>query len=238
MNLDMAVRAVRVLRIQVMLRTGRLIRSHTVSHAVTGQTELCDAARDQQARIRRTVRRMTSDAAFRLYWSMLVNERSLLVCVTLYAGCVRAGGEPCLLELKAAVGIVAIAAFHCAFQHLVMERQIKLMLGFAVTTEAKLRFAGLEQFQVCDTGLLCVGTGDKHVRCRELSSARRRMARVAVSTTDVVAPVFAATKVVVFLSACVTAQTCFRSFLGRLVLKRNDLLRVTFFDVGFPWTMA
>ena len=201
----MTVRAVRILRVQVMLRTSGFLRTNSMGHAMTGQTELCDAARDQQTRIRRTVRRMASDAALSLYRSMLVNKRSLLVCVTLDAGCVRAGGEPRLLELKAAVRIVAIAAFHCAFQHLVMERQIKLMLGFAVTIQAKLRFAGQEQFQICETGLLCIGTGDEHVRSRQLSAAWRRMAGVAVSATDIVAPVFAATKVVVFLSASMTA---------------------------------
>src|SRR5262245_35515197 len=107
---------------------------------------------------------MAGDAAIGLYWRMLVNKRTLLVCVTLDTGCVGASREPRLLELKTAVRIVAIAAFHRAFQHLVMERQIKLVLRFAVTTHAKLRFAGPEQFQICDTGLLCIGTRDEHVR--------------------------------------------------------------------------
>jgi hypothetical protein len=118
---------------------------------------------------------MTSNATIGLYWSMLVNKRSLLVCVTLDTGCVSAGCEPRLLELETAVRIVAIAALHCAFQHFVMERQIKLVLGFAVTIQAKLRFAVPEQFQICKTGLLCVGTGDEHVRGSQLSSARWRM---------------------------------------------------------------
>ena len=179
----MTVRAVRVLRVQVMLRTGGLVRANTVGRTVTGQTKLSDTARDQQTRIRRTVRRMTSDAAIGLYRSMLVNKRSLLVCVTLDTGGVRAGGEPRLLELKTAVRIVAIAAFHRSFEHFVMERQIKLVLGFAVTTKAKLRFAVSEKFQIRETGLLCVGTGNEHVRGRQLSSARWRVARVAVSTT-------------------------------------------------------
>ena len=107
---------------------------------------------------------MAGDAAVSLYWRMLVNKRSLLVCVTLDTGCVRASRESRLLQLKTAVRIVAIAAFHRAFKHLMMERQIKLVLGFAVTTHAKLRFARPEQFQICDTGLLCVGTGDEYIR--------------------------------------------------------------------------
>ena len=171
-DLNMTVRAVRVLRVQVMLRTSGLLRSHTMGHAVTGQTELSDAARDQQTRIRRTVRCMTSDAAVSLYWSMLVNKRPLLVCVTLDTGGVRAGCESRLLELETTVRIVAIAALHRAFQYFVMEGQVKLVLGFAVTTHAKLRFAVPEQFQICETGLLRVGAGDEDIRSSQLSSAR------------------------------------------------------------------
>ena len=59
-----------------------------------------------------------------------------------------------------------------------------------------------------------------------------------VSATDVVAPVLAATEVIVFLSAGVTAQTRLRGFLRRLVLERNDLLRIAFFDVRLTWTMT
>ena len=47
MNLDVAIRAIRVLRVQVVLRTGRLIRADTVRDAMAGQTELSDAARAQ-----------------------------------------------------------------------------------------------------------------------------------------------------------------------------------------------
>ena len=36
----MAIRAVRILRIQVVLWTGGLVRAHTMRHAVTGQAEL------------------------------------------------------------------------------------------------------------------------------------------------------------------------------------------------------
>ena len=47
MNLDVAIRAIRVLRVQVVLRTGRLVRADTMRDAVAGQAELCDAARTQ-----------------------------------------------------------------------------------------------------------------------------------------------------------------------------------------------
>jgi hypothetical protein len=46
-DLDMAIRAIRVLRVQVVLWTSRLFRAYTVSRAVTRQTELRHATRDQ-----------------------------------------------------------------------------------------------------------------------------------------------------------------------------------------------
>lgn len=141
MNLDVTIRAIGVLRIQVVLWTCGLFRADTMGHAVTRQTELGYAARNQQARVRRTMRRMTGDAPIRLDRSMFVNEGALLVCVTLNASRVDARRQSRLLEFKATVRIVAIAALHRSFQHFVMERQIELVLGFTVTTEAKLRFA-------------------------------------------------------------------------------------------------
>ena len=46
-NLDVTVRAVRVLRVQVVLWTSGLVRADAVRRAVTRQTELGHAARDQ-----------------------------------------------------------------------------------------------------------------------------------------------------------------------------------------------
>lgn len=47
MNLDVTVRAVRILRVQVVLWTGGLVSANAVGRAVTGQTKLCDTARNQ-----------------------------------------------------------------------------------------------------------------------------------------------------------------------------------------------
>ena len=115
---------------------------------MTGQTELCYATRDQQTRIGRTVRCMTRDATIRLNRGMLVNKRSLLICMTLDASCIGARRESRLLEFETAVRIVAVATLHRAFEHFVMEWQIELVLRLAVTTEAKLRFAVSKQSQI------------------------------------------------------------------------------------------
>jgi len=58
------------------------------------------------------------------------NERALFVGVTTNARRVGANGEPGLLGFKAAVRIVAIAAVHCAFEDLVVERLAELCLCF------------------------------------------------------------------------------------------------------------
>jgi len=52
MNLDVARRAVSVLRILVMLRSRRFNGADIMSYAVTGQTKLIDGAVPQQPRIR------------------------------------------------------------------------------------------------------------------------------------------------------------------------------------------
>jgi len=157
-NLDVTVRAVRVLRVQIVLWTSGLIRADTVSGAVTGQTELRNAARNQQSWIGRTVRRVTGNASIGLHGRMLVNKWTLLVCMTLDTCGVGAGRQSCLFKFEPAVRVVAIAAFHCAFQHFVMEREIELVFRLTMTTETKLRLAISEQFQFGDTGLLCVCT--------------------------------------------------------------------------------
>ena len=100
--------------------------------------------------------RVTRDAAVRLNRSVLVNKRTLFVRVTLDAGRVCARREARLFELKTTMWIVAIAAFHRAFEHFVMEGQIELVLRFAVTTQTKLWLAFLEQLQIWKARLLCV----------------------------------------------------------------------------------
>ena len=61
---------------------------------------------------------------------------------------------------------------------------------------------------------------------------------MAVGAADVVAPVFAAAEVVVFLTSRVTRQTRLRRLFRRLVLEGNDFRRIALFDVRPAWTMA
>ena len=61
---------------------------------------------------------------------------------------------------------------------------------------------------------------------------------MAVSTTDVVAPVFAAAEVVVLFSPGMAAQTRFGDLFRRLVLERDDLGGIAFLRVGLAWSMT
>jgi hypothetical protein len=84
---------------------------------------------------------VTGDASFGLDRGVFVNKRTLFVYVTLKASRVDTSCEPRLFQFKPAVRIMAIAAFHGAFKHLVTERQLKLVLGLAMTTHTELWFA-------------------------------------------------------------------------------------------------
>ena len=144
MNLRVAGRAVGVLRVLVVLRPGRFRRADVVSQAVASQTKLIDRAVTKQTRICRTVRRVASRASFSFYWRMFVSERTLFVGVTLNATCVRACCQPGLLQFKATVRIMAIAALYGAFKNFVMERLGEVRFDFAVTAHAKLWLAHLQ----------------------------------------------------------------------------------------------
>lgn len=93
MDLDVTVCAVAVLRIQIMLWAGRLDCAHIVGHAMASQTELGHPAGRQQARISRTVRRMTCAASFCLHRCMFESEWTLLIRVTLHASRVGARSQ-------------------------------------------------------------------------------------------------------------------------------------------------
>ena len=54
----------------------------------------------------------------------------------------------------------------------------------------------------------------------------------------VVAPVFTATEVVVFLFAGMTAETGLRGFFGRFRFEGNDFLWIAFFEVSLAWSMT
>ena len=92
MNLDMTISAIGILRIQVMLRAGRLLRPHPVSSAMTCQAELGHATGNKHPWVSRPMRRMARGTTVRLDGRMLINKRALLVRMTLNTSRIRASG--------------------------------------------------------------------------------------------------------------------------------------------------
>ena len=105
------------------------------------------------------MRRVTGRAAFSFQWRVFERERTLLIRVTLDASGISTGGEPGLLQFKAAVRIVAVAALHHSFENFMVERLVEIRLRFLMATHAELRLACFQ-----------------HMDCREarLFGARRR----------------------------------------------------------------
>ena len=91
------------------------------------------------------MRRMTRRTAFDFQRRVLEHEWPLLVCMALDATSISSGCKSGLLQLKATVRIVAVAAFHHSFEDFVMERLVEVRLDFVVTAQAKLRLAKLQQ---------------------------------------------------------------------------------------------
>lgn len=163
MDLYVTGRAVCVLRILVMLGTSRLNRAYVMRHAVASKAKLIDCTEPQQPRIGRAVRGVTSRATFRLQRRMFVGKGSLLVGVALDASRISAGGKSCLLQLKTAMRVMTVTAFHRAFENFVMERHAERRLHFTVTTKAKLRLTYLQHLQGREAGLFGIRTSDEDV---------------------------------------------------------------------------
>ena len=115
---------------------------------------------------------MASRAAFSLHWSVFISEWALLVRMALDTSCIPSGSEPGLFEFESTMRIVAIAAAHGSFQHLVMEGGRKRRLDLAVATQTELRIVRFQHSNTCEARLLGVRVGHLHIRARQILSAR------------------------------------------------------------------
>ena len=102
------------------------------------------------------MRCVTRNAALGLNRRVLVNKGTLLVYVTLYASRIDSCCQSRLFQFETTMWIVAIATLQRAFQDLVMERQLELVLDLAMTAQAELRLAVLEQLDTRNARLLRV----------------------------------------------------------------------------------
>ncbi len=102
-------------------------------------------------------------ATFGLYWSVFINKGPLLVSMAFHAGSISASSESSLSDFKATVSVMAISALHGAFQHLVPERLVELVLGFCVAGYTQLRFSKFEQAHFRGARFFSIRRGDEDV---------------------------------------------------------------------------
>jgi hypothetical protein len=76
------------------------------------------------------------NTAFGLYRRVFVYKWSLLVRVTFNTSGIGTGSQSRLFQLETAVRVVTIATPHRAFEHFMMERQVKLMLHLRMAANA------------------------------------------------------------------------------------------------------
>ena len=139
MNLDVTISATGILRVLVVRWTSRLVGAHAVIDRMTGQAQVIDCTELQHSRIGGSVRHVTRNTAVGLDRCVFEGKWTLLIGVALDAGRVGANRQPRLFQLKTAVWVVTVAAFHGPFEDLVMLRHSELVFDFTVTTQAQLR---------------------------------------------------------------------------------------------------
>ena len=96
-------------------------------------------AHTQIARIGRAVGRVTTAAALSLDRHMLINERALLVGMTLDANRVAGRHGPDLPEGRCTVDVVAVAASDETFVYSMVKRLRKVCLGSGMTSVTEIR---------------------------------------------------------------------------------------------------
>ena len=108
-----------------------------------------------------------------------------------------------------------------------MKWLIEVWLHFAVAADAELRLTNLQHCEGRKISFLGIGGAHKGDRPGNVSFGRFGVRRMAVSATDIIAPVFTTAEVIAFLLACVAGQTSLRDFFRGFVLERNDLGGIT-----------
>lgn len=197
-------------RFLVMRAAGRAVGELFGDTAVAFETKLPNLWAFQQSRICRTMRCVTSGAAFDLHRRMFENERPLFVGVAPDTRSISTDAEPCLLGFKSAVGIVTVATAHRPFHDFVLKGFVEVRFDFGVAGDAELLFIGFQH-------------RGRRIERRSLANSRRGtqsrslkgrpMGHVAIRTADIVAPVFPAAEIVMTFFPGMAGETRVRYLL-------------------------
>lgn len=193
-------------RLRVRSRRDVRIQFNIKDVGVAFQAKLPYGAALQHFRIIRAMRRVACIAPFGLQRSMFISERPLHLGVAFHTCLCGAKCKPSLFLLKAAVRIMAVAAVHRSFKHLVVEGLRELCFHFGVAANAKLRLTVLKHCAGRKVRPLCCRLADKCNRAGLLVAKARAMGRVAVSTTYVVTPVVAPSEIIMVFFSCVAGK--------------------------------
>ena len=193
-------------RLRVRSRRDVRIQFNIEDVGMAFQAKLPNGAALQHFRIIRAMRHVACIAPFGLQRSMFVSERPLHLGVAFYTCLFGAKCKPRLLLLKAPVRVVAVAAVHRSFKHLVVERLRELCFHFGMAAYAKLRLTVLEQRTGRQVRPLCSSFANECDRPGLLIAEARAVGRVAVCTTYVVPPVVAPAEIIVVFLSCVAGK--------------------------------
>ena len=145
----------------------RRARTHSVNRvgsyaAVALVAERVDGRHVQQAGVLGTVRSVASQTPLGLDCDVFIDERPARLGVALGADRVLVGRGLHVVGQEGAVHVVAIAAHHQAFVHLVVERHIERRLSVGVALEAERRLRSLQQlfFFLALMNAMAAGTAD------------------------------------------------------------------------------
>ena len=109
------------------------------------QADRINIGGDQKARVRRSMRRMARDTAFGFDHRVLKGKWSRRLRMALATNRILVGGRPQVLVLECTVRIMAVAACHQPFVHLVVEGLCERRFNIRMAGIAKLRLGDLQQ---------------------------------------------------------------------------------------------
>ena len=104
------------------------------------------------------MRGVASKAAFTFYSGVLEHERSARLSVALSANRIHIGGGLDVVVSEGSMNIMAVAALHQAFIHLVVKGHSELRLDICVALEAELRLRRLQQIRLGIARVYAVAT--------------------------------------------------------------------------------
>lgn len=128
------------------------------------QAQGVDVVPRKQSRVRRSVRKVTGSAAFKLDRRMFIDKRAGVLSVAFYADGVLIRARPEQLVLERSVGIMAIGALHQPFRNSVMKRLCKCSLDIGMAAIAELRLRRFEHVRFTFKGMHAVAAKTAYSR--------------------------------------------------------------------------